>query len=121
MRRNNFPPDAVFSDSVARLIAALREKTDVRLKDLPGLLYPDRSPVEGKIPLEPEETRQLLNDLKWLKTEGYLFEYGDGILEIHAGPARSGENGKPGSGGDGKPEAEAEKGQRPPLPEEKPE
>ncbi len=108
VRRNHFPPDAVFSDSVARIIAALREKTEVRLKDLPGLLYPDRPPVEGKIPLEPEETRQLLNDLKWLKTEGYLFEFGDGSLEIHAAPARSGKTGGPDSGGDGKRESELE-------------
>lgn len=107
VRRNNFPPDAVFSDSVARIITALREKTGVRLKDLPGLLYPDRSPVEGKIPMEPEETRQLLKDLKWLKTEGYLFEYGDGSLEMHADRAHSDKTGKPDSEADEQPTPKA--------------
>ncbi|MFP4352109.1 MAG: hypothetical protein ACLFRP_04930 [Puniceicoccaceae bacterium] len=115
VRRNHFPEDAVFSDSVARIIAALRGKSGVRLKDLPGLLYPDRSPVEGKVPMQPEETRQLLNDLKWLKTEGYLFEYGDGALEIHAAAAHSGETGSPDSGADGTAAPEPERDRTPPA------
>ena len=82
VRRKNRPPDAVFADSVGKIIAVLEQNPGLRLKDLPGRLHPERVEESGKANLGPDETRQLVQDLKWLKSEGYLYEFADGTLEI---------------------------------------
>ncbi len=83
VRRKNRPASGVFADSVEKIISVLEAHPDAKLKALPSLLYPDRVDESGKANLQPEETRQIVNDLKWLKLEGYLYEYADGSLEIH--------------------------------------
>jgi|GEM_PF-2366965 len=83
VRKRNRPKDAVFADSAEKIITLLESNSNVKVKALPGLLFPERVDSSGKVELKPEETRSILNDLKWLKSEGYLYEYGDGSLEIH--------------------------------------
>lgn len=82
VRRKNREPDAVFAESAQNVIRKIEENPGLKLRDLPGRLYPDRTAEEGKSVLSDEEKRKLLNDLKWLKLEGYLYEFGDGTLEV---------------------------------------
>jgi len=82
VRRKNREPDAVFTESAQAIIQKIEENPALKIRDLPSLLYPDREAVEGKVPLADEEKRKLINDLKWLKLEGYLYEFSDGSLEI---------------------------------------
>ncbi len=82
VRRKSRPSDAVFTDSAEKIIRVIEGKPGIRLKELPGLIHPDRVGEDGKVALQPDETRQLVNDLKWLKSEGYLYEFGDGTLEM---------------------------------------
>lgn len=82
VRRKNREPDAVFSDSTQEIMQKIEAKPGLKVRDLPALLHPERPLEEGKSPLSDDERRKLLNDLKWLKLEGYLYEFSDGTLEL---------------------------------------
>ncbi|MBC2602491.1 hypothetical protein [Puniceicoccus vermicola] len=103
VRRKHRPQNSVFADSVEKIISLLEANPEIKLKTLPGLLYPERVDESGKANLEPDETRQIVKDLKWLKSEGYLYEYGDGTLEMHS---KEIENPKGSSGPKPAPEAQ---------------
>tara|TARA_R100000027_G_scaffold5466_1_gene4415 strand:- start:101 stop:1735 length:1635 start_codon:yes stop_codon:yes gene_type:complete len=83
VRRKARPQGAIFADSVSKVIQVLEASPDLHLKELPAKRYPEKVDASGKADLSPEEKVQFVQDLKWLKSEGYLYEYSDGVLELH--------------------------------------
>lgn len=83
VRKRNRPSGAVFADSAEAIISVLESNPGTKLKELAERLYPESIDESQKAKLQPEQARQLVQDLKWLKSEGYLYEYSDGTLELH--------------------------------------
>jgi len=82
VRRCFRPADGVFADSVSRILSVLEANEGLPVQKLPAKLFPEREDESGKVELTTEEKKSILQDLKWLKQEGYLYEYGDGSLEL---------------------------------------
>jgi hypothetical protein len=79
VRRQQRPANQVFADSVERILSTLdRAEETMNIRDLVGQLFPEAA--DGEIPAE--EKKRLAQDLKWLKSEGYLLEYASGALEV---------------------------------------
>lgn len=92
VRRKSRPRDAVFADSVNEIISVLEKSPGILLKDLPEKLKEKRG-AEGE-----NAENQWKIDLKWLKTEGYVYEYGGGSLDIHSiedGPSSASQHKSP--------------------------
>ena len=79
VRRKQRPANQRFADSVERILATLdgADRT-MTVRELAVRLFPEAA--EGEIPAE--EKKRLAQDLKWLKSEGYLLEYASGALEV---------------------------------------
>jgi len=83
VRRRNRPSGVVFADSVEKIIQLLEAHPETKLKELPALLHPESAEAPTADSPRKEGVRQLVQDLKWLKSEGYLYEYSDGTLDLH--------------------------------------
>jgi hypothetical protein len=104
VKRKFRDPKTVFSDSIIQLIGFIEEHPMVHAHDLPERflgLEPMKMPVPvakdidedehavaktSEPTLKPEDAQRLLElsrDLKWLVSEGYVSEYGDGRLFVH--------------------------------------
>jgi hypothetical protein len=104
VKRKFRDPRTVFSDSLIQLIGFIEEHPMVHAHDLPERflgLEPMKIPVPvakdidedehavaktSEPTLKPEDAQRLLElsrDLKWLVSEGYVSEYGDGRLYVH--------------------------------------
>jgi len=83
VRRRNRPAGVAFADSAEKIISVLESEPNLNRKNLLGKLFPESGSDTEKEGPSPEQTRQASQDLKWLKSEGYLYEYGDGTLELH--------------------------------------
>jgi hypothetical protein len=104
VKRKFRDPKTVFSDSIIQLIGFIEEHPMVHAHDLPERflgLEPMKMPAPvakdidedehavaktSEPTLKPEDAQRLLElsrDLKWLVSEGYVSEYGDGRLYVH--------------------------------------
>lgn len=104
VKRKFRDPKTVFSDSIIQLIGFIEEHPMVHAHALPERflgLEPMKMPVPvakdidedehsiaktSEPTLKPEDAQRLLElsrDLKWLVSEGYVSEYGDGRLFVH--------------------------------------
>jgi hypothetical protein len=104
VKRKFRDPRTVFSDSIIQLIGFIEEHPMVHAHALPERflgLEPMKMPVPvakdidedehavaktSEPTLKPEDAQRLLElsrDLKWLVSEGYVSEYGDGRLFVH--------------------------------------
>lgn len=104
VKRKFRDPKTVFSDSIIQLIGFIEEHPMVHAHDLPERflgLEPIKMPVPvakdidedehavaktSEPTLKSQDAQRLLElsrDLKWLVSEGYVSEYGDGRLYVH--------------------------------------
>jgi len=79
VRRRRRPAGGTFSPTSAKILAYLDEHRDVKapqvMRDLFGL---------GSLDIPESVRKSFAQDLRWLKSEGYVIEYADGRLEAQA-------------------------------------
>ncbi|MGJ3242009.1 MAG: hypothetical protein ACFE0O_03485 [Opitutales bacterium] len=82
VKRRFRDPDTVFADSINELVEFIEKHPMIPAADLPEKMLGFKLPKDGES-LEADQDaklKQLKRDLRWLITEGYVTEYGDGKL-----------------------------------------
>ncbi len=90
VKRKHREPGQTFSESIGALIEFLEKNPEILASQLPEKFLgitrkPDGSPTDEAVPSADDEKLKRLNlDLRWLVSEGYVTEYSDGRLVVHA-------------------------------------
>lgn len=90
VRRRRRPAGGAFTATAAKILAYLDEHRDVKapqvMRELFGL---------GSLDIPETVRKTFAQDLRWLKSEGYVIEYADGRLEVQPIEEKAGEKKMP--------------------------
>lgn len=73
--------NSTFSESIQKIIDFIESNEGVAINKVPEILLGIKLDAKGNYPSTPE-LAQLMKDLRYLVTSGYVTEYGDGTLYI---------------------------------------